>query len=147
MRHPCLHSVFSVDNRHGLSSLSKEMSDTEIVAMVQQLDEASLYLLASGPKPHNPAEIIASEQMRRLINILESSYQYIVIDSPPITTYTDGVLIATMVDSVVLVVRSGKTSRRIVRRSQQILTDIGAKIFGVVLNDVSVGRYRHYDND
>jgi Mrp family chromosome partitioning ATPase len=66
------------------------------------------------------------------------------VDSPPIASFTDGVLIASMVDGVILVVNSGKSSRQVVRRSRQLLHDIGAKIFGVVLNNVNLRSQDNY---
>ena len=105
--------------------------------LVPEHDPASgLDILTSGPIPPNPAELLGSEQMRRLIVALQSKYTHVVVDSPPITSFTDGVLIATLVDGVLLVVHGGKTSRHVVRRSRQLLHDVGAKIFGVVLNNV-----------
>ena len=70
--------------------------------------------------------------------MLSKQFTHVVIDSPPIASFTDGVLIASMVDGVILVVHAGKSSRQVVRRSRQLLNDIGAKIFGVVLNNVNL---------
>jgi Mrp family chromosome partitioning ATPase len=67
-----------------------------------------------------------------------------VIDSPPIASFTDGVLIASMVDGVILVVHAGKSSRQVVRRSKQLLQEIGAKVFGVVLNNVNLDEKNNY---
>src|SRR5204862_3143822 len=85
-----------------------------------------------------------SDQMRKLIAVLSGSFTHIVIDSPPVSSFTDGVLIASMVDGVLLVVHGGKSSRGVVRRSRQLLTDVGAKIFGVVLNNVSARSHDYY---
>jgi len=68
----------------------------------------------------------------------------VVIDSPPIASFTDGVLISTMVDGVLLVVHGGKSSRHVVRRSRQLLQDVGAKIFGVVLNNINLQAHDYY---
>ena len=76
--------------------------------------------------------------MRRLLDVLQREFTHVVIDSPPVTSFTDGVLISTMVDGVLLVVHGGKSSRHVVKRSRQLLQDVGAKIFGVVLNNVSI---------
>ena len=113
---------------------------------------SGLFVLTSGPVPPNPAELLGSDQMRKLISILSEKFRHIVIDSPPVNSFTDGVLIASMVDGVLLVVHGGKSSRGVVRRSRQLLLDIGAKIVGVVLNNVSVRShdyyyYRRYYND
>src|SRR5206468_2766189 len=92
----------------------------------------------------NPAELIGSDQMRRLIAELGRTFTHIVIDSPPISSFTDGVLIGSMVDGVLLVVHGGKSSRSVVRHSRQLLIDVGAKIFGVVLNNVNVRSHDYY---
>src|SRR2546421_2506880 len=82
--------------------------------------------------------------MRKLIEVLSSAFTHIVIDSPPVSSFTDGVLIGSMVDGVLLVVHGGKSSRDVVRRSRQLLLDVGAKIAGVVLNNVSVRSHEYY---
>ena len=139
MRRPRLHSIFQVSNEHGLSSiLSSQMDEDEILEIIQQDEETSLYLLPSGAVPPNPAELIGSEQMSRLLRILEANFTHVVVDSPPIASFTDGVLISTMVDGVLLVVHSGKSSRQIIKRARQLLGEVGAKMFGVVLNNVNL---------
>ncbi len=144
MRRPRLHSVFNISNAEGLSTLlSTELSNDDILNAVQYDKDSKLNLLPSGPVPPNPAELIGSEQMAELLKILQSKFTHVVVDSPPIASFTDGVLIASMVDGVILVVHSGKSSRQVVRRSRQLLQDIGAKIFGVVLNNVNL---RSQDN-
>lgn len=145
MRRPRLHSVFNISNGEGLSTLlSSELSKAEILKVIKQDEGTKLNLLPSGPIPPNPAELIGSEQMANLLKLLQENFTHVVIDSPPIASFTDGVLIASMVDGVILVVHSGKSSRQVVRRSRQILHDIGAKIFGVVLNKVNLRSQDNY---
>lgn len=145
MRRPRLKSIFNLSDRAGLSSiLSSDLSEARILAMIEKDPGTSLHLLTSGPIPPNPAELLGSEQMRRLINVLQSNFTHVVIDSPPISSFTDGVLISSMVDGVLLVVHGGKTSRHIVKRSRQLLQDVGAKIFGVVLNNISLQSHDYY---
>ena len=139
MRRPRLHQVFNIANGEGLSTLlSSELSEDLIPKVVKQDAGSKLFLLTSGPIPPNPAELIGSEQMSVLLRMLSKQFTHVVIDSPPIASFTDGVLIASMVDGVILVVHAGKSSRQVVRRSRQLLNDIGAKIFGVVLNNVNL---------
>jgi capsular exopolysaccharide synthesis family protein len=114
--------------------------------MISQDEASGLHLLTSGPIPPNPAELIGSDQMRRLIKVLSQTFTHIVVDSPPISSFTDGVLIASMVDGVLLVVQGGKSSRSVVKRSRQLLMDVGAKVFGVVLNNVNVRSHDYYYN-
>jgi len=145
MRRPRLHSIFEISNAQGLSTLlSSELSDKEILDVVQFDDAAKLHLLPSGPVPPNPAELIGSEQMSDFMKVLENNFTHVVIDSPPIASFTDGVLVASLVDGVILVVHSGKSSRQVIKRSRQLLQDIGAKIFGVVLNNVNLRSQDNY---
>lgn len=145
MRRPRVHSVFHLLNENGLSTiLSSELSDAEILNMVQQDPDSGLYVLTCGPMPPNPSELLGSDQMRRLLMCLESTFTYVIIDSPPVAAFTDGVLLGCMVDGVLLVVHAGKSSQEIARRCKRVLTDVGAKIIGVVLNKATVRSHDYY---
>ena len=145
MRRPRLQTIFGVDRQEGLSSiLSSDVSEGEMLGMVRHDEASGLNVLTSGPIPPNPAELLGSDQMRRLVATLQANFTHVVVDSPPISSFTDGVLISTMVDGVLLVVHGGKSSRHIVRRSKQLLSDVGAKIFGVVLNNVNLQSHDYY---
>jgi polysaccharide biosynthesis transport protein len=145
MRRPRLRSIFDLPEGDGLSSiLSSDVTVEDMMRCVQRDEASGLYILPSGPVPPNPAELLGSDQMRKLLEILSVSFTHIVIDSPPVSSFTDGVLIGSMVDGVLLVVHGGKSSRDVVRRSRQLLLDVGAKIVGVVLNNVSVRSHDYY---
>jgi capsular exopolysaccharide synthesis family protein len=147
MRRPRLHQVFGLKNTEGLSSiLSSDLSEAEILAKVTHFRDSNIYLLSSGAIPPNPAELLGSSQMKRLLEIAGEAFNYIVIDSPPIASFTDGVIISSLVDGVLLVVHGGKTSRQVVKRTRQMLMEIGAKIIGVVLNKAEIhsGEYYYY---
>lgn len=146
MRRPRLHQVFGLPNEGCLSAiLSSEIEEADILSRINQYKDSNIYLLSSGVIPPNPAELLGSFQMRRLLDIVSKTFTHIVIDSPPITSFTDGVLIASLVDGVILVVHGGKTSRQVVRRTRQTLTDIGAKIIGVVLNRAEITAHDYYN--
>ena len=145
MRRPRMHAIFHLSNKFGLSTiLSNELSEAEILNMVQQEKESGLYVLTCGSMPPNPAELLGSEQMRRLLVCMESTFSHIIIDSPPVASFTDGVLLGALVDGVLLVVHAGKSSREIARRGKQVLTDVGAKIIGVVLNKATLRPHDYY---
>jgi capsular exopolysaccharide synthesis family protein len=155
MRRPRLHSIFNLSNANGLSSLlSREASEAEIEAAIQQDEATNVFVLTAGPVPPNPAELVGSEQMLRLISAVTPMFAHVVIDSPPVAAFTDGVLIGAMVDAVLLVVHSGKSSRKVIARARKLLQDVGARIIGVVLNKVPTagsnsyyyysGYYQHY---
>jgi capsular exopolysaccharide synthesis family protein len=145
MRRPRLQSIFDLHGTEGLSSiLSSETDESEMLGLVRTDETTGLNVLTSGPIPPNPAELLGSDKMRRLMATLQAHYTHVVIDSPPISSFTDGVLIASMVDGVLLVVHGGRSSRHIVRRSKQLLSDVGAKVFGVVLNNVNLQSHDYY---
>jgi succinoglycan biosynthesis transport protein ExoP len=145
MRRPRLQHIFNVDRAEGLSSvLSTDATEADMLAMVETDEASGLDVMSSGPIPPNPAELLGSDQMRRLMTALQARYTHVIVDSPPISSFTDGVLISTMVDGVLLVVHGGKSSRHIVRRSKQLLNDVGAKVLGVVLNNVNLQSHDYY---
>lgn len=145
MRKPRVHSVFEMKNGEGLSTiLSSNLADREILEIIRHDERTNLSVLTSGPIPPNPAELIGSEQMTKILRLFQEKYDHVVVDSPPITSFTDGVLIASMVDGVILVVHAGRSSRQIVRRARQLIQDVGAKIFGVVLNNVNLNEQDNY---
>jgi capsular exopolysaccharide synthesis family protein len=130
--------------------LSRDVNEQDILALIELEPDTGLHLLTSGPIPPNPAELLGSSQMKQLLQTLASHFDHIVIDSPPITSVTDGVWLASLVDGVILVVHGGQSTRELVRRTRQLLRGVGARIFGVVLNNVKQHDddyyYQGYDN-
>jgi capsular exopolysaccharide synthesis family protein len=108
----------------------------------------NLKIMTSGPVPPSPAELLSSEEMRRLIDEASARFAHVIIDSPPAVSFTDAAILSTMVDGVVLVVHGGHSSRAIVRRAKKLLQDVGAHIIGVVLNNVKLDAhdYQYYAN-
>lgn len=135
LRRPRLHSVFGMSRHQGLSTcLSKGASEAQILGMIRQYKDTRLHLLAAGPVPPNPAELLGSEQMRGLLLTLQTHFTHIIIDSPPAASFTDAVLLSSMVDGIVMVIHSGKTQYTTVRSSLNLMAGAGAKIYGTVLN-------------
>jgi succinoglycan biosynthesis transport protein ExoP len=145
MRRPRIHEHFSVPNTGGLSTcLSSDMNGSDFLRLIHETPANCLHLLTSGPVPPNPAELLGSDQMRKMLKQLESTFAHIVIDSPPAAIVTDAVLLGSMVEGVLLVVRHCSTSREVARRVRQVLQDVGAKVFGVVLNRVKLKAQADY---
>jgi polysaccharide biosynthesis transport protein len=144
LRRPRLHSHFNLPNARGLTNcLSGESDDLD--SLIQTYDkQPNLKLLPSGPIPPNPAELLGSDEMRRLLTTLSEKFTHIVVDSPPAISFTDASILSTFVDGVILVVHGGRSSRAVVRRAKQQLLDVGAHIFGVVLNNVKIESHDYY---
>jgi succinoglycan biosynthesis transport protein ExoP len=141
LRKPSLHTVFDLDNENGLTSLLADGFDELDPLRFVQHSERRVGVLTSGPVFEDSAELLGTDQMRKLVESLERIYDYIIIDSPPIGYFTDAVLISSLVDRVVLVVDSYKSTRETVRRSYQQLQDAGAPTLGMELNNVNEQRY------
>ncbi len=143
LRRPRLHAHFEAPNTKGLTNwLSGE---TDLESLIQTLPaQPNLKILTSGPVPPNPAELLGSDEMRKLLGILGERFTHIVLDSPPAISFTDASILSTMVDGVVLVIHGGRSSRAVVRRAKQQLLDVGAHIFGVVLNNVKLETQDYY---
>jgi polysaccharide biosynthesis transport protein len=143
LRRPRLHAHFELSNSAGLTNwLSGERDVDRLIQQYEKLP--NLKLLTSGPVPPNPAELLGSDEMRKLLAVLSEKFAHIIIDSPPAISFTDASILSTMVDGVVLIVHGGKSSRAVVRRAKQQLLDVGAHIFGVVLNNVKLESQQDY---
>jgi capsular exopolysaccharide synthesis family protein len=149
LRNPWLHEILGIENERGLSNLlSNGFDKSDALDMIERYGDSSLYLLPSGPPPDSPADLVASDKMRSLITSLSSEFAHIIIDSPPVSYFTDAVLLSSMVDGVLLVVRGPKSPLQVARYTIQSLEAVGASILGVVLNDVTLrsNNYTYYRN-
>jgi polysaccharide biosynthesis transport protein len=142
MRKPRLHKIFGLENEEGLSTvLSDEVGDVEALKVIKHHEKSGVDVLTSGPVVPDATEYLGSDQMRKLVSTFRFTYDYIVIDSPPVAYFADGVLLSALVDGVVLVVNSGGSGRDTVRQAYQVLQDVGANIYGVVLNNAKGVNY------
>jgi polysaccharide biosynthesis transport protein len=143
LRRPRVHAHFGVGNTPGLTNYLAGDSDLDSVLQVNE-KLPQLKLLTSGPIPPNPAELLGSNEMRKLLSELGDRFTHIIIDSPPAISFTDASVLSTLVDGVMLVVHGGRSSRAVVRRAKQQLVDVGANIFGIVLNNVKLEPQDYY---
>jgi capsular exopolysaccharide synthesis family protein len=150
LRRPTVHSHLGISSAKGVTSYLT--SDTEIDTVIQQTAIPNLSVIPSGPIAPNPAELLNSMKMREMVSLLAESFDHIIIDSPPVINVTDPVILSTLVDGVMIVVRSGKTKRGAALRSHLELSNVGGKIFGVVLNNFDARKqgyesYYNYSNN
>jgi len=147
MRRPGVHSILGISNRSGLSTIlaGGEAADTA-VTMSRQLP--NLFVLPSGPPPPQPSELLASDGMRVLLEQWRQEYDHIILDTPPTLSVTDAVLLSVKADAVLLVIRSGQTTKDALRRARDLLLHVNAKVMGVVVNAVDLSapdlNYQYY---
>ena len=144
MRRPSVHKTLGLSGpARGLSNvLTGNLSLQDAIVLSPQL--SNLWILPAGSPPPNPAELLASANMRTVLAQLREQYDHIVIDTPPTLSVTDAVVLSTRADAVVLVIRSGQTTKTALRRARDLLTQVNARICGVLLNAVDLASPDYY---
>jgi len=155
LRRPSIHKTLGMGPRSGLSNVltgSATLQQTIVTSPVLQ----NLFILPAGTAPPNPAELLASSNMKDLVAELRGQYDHIVVDTPPTLSVTDAVVLSSRADATILVIRSGQTTKQALRRSRDILMQVNAHVAGVLLNAVDLtspdyyyyyeyqGKYTHY---
>jgi len=140
LRHPYLHRNLEIDPSIGLSTvLAGHSPDQGASEVIPVLEVPGLYLIPAGPLPPYPAEVLASHQMAALVKFWESQYDVVLLDGPPVLQFTDSVVLSSMVNSVLLMARHGKTPLPALEKSYRMLEDVqsssGRKI-NIVINGV-----------
>lgn len=143
LRRPTLHKAFQVSNNQGLTTALLD-SHTPINRHLQDTNIPGLRIMASGPLPPNPAELLNSQRMGQVLEALKRSADLIIIDSPPVLTVADAAILAPQVDGCVVVVEVGKTRREALLEAQERLIKTGAHPLGVVMNFSRPGRGGYY---
>jgi capsular exopolysaccharide synthesis family protein len=134
------------ENGAGLSSLLSGAHSLD-EALLQFEAVPNLWVLPAGPRPPNPADLLSSPTMEKVLQELRGRFEHVVVDSPPLLLVTDATILSRLVDGVVLVVESGAGARRGLARAQKILDSAGGRVLGAVLNKWdarSEGYYAYY---
>ena len=143
LRRPSIHKTLGMGPHSGLSNLLTGSTTSE-QAITRSAILPNLYVLPAGTPPPNPAELLASSNMRDVLTQLREQYDHIVIDTPPSLSVTDAVVLSPRADAVVLVIRSGQTTKQALRRSRDVLMQVNAKVVGVLLNAVDLSSPDYY---
>jgi capsular exopolysaccharide synthesis family protein len=143
LRRPSIHKNLGIGPHSGLSNVLTGSATLE-QAIIRTSILPNLDVLAAGTPPPNPAELLASANMRELLTKLREMYDHIVIDTPPSLSVTDAVVLSPRADAVVLVIRSGQTTKNALRRARDILMQVNAKVVGVLLNAVDLRSPDYY---
>lgn len=130
----------------GLSEALTKQSETYVC----ETNVDNLSIVLAGKRPPNPSEILSSGHLKEILEELKKQFDYIVIDTPPVTAGADASIIGRVVDGVVLVIRNEYTSKNAIKRSVKELEANGARVVGCVLNRVKkdsteYGHYGYYD--
>jgi len=134
LRHPSVYKIFGAKKKPGITDILAGTITWREAIQDPGID--NLRILAAGPYPPNPSEILQSQEFDDLIKELKQEFEIILFDSPPILPVTDAAIIASKVDAVVLVYFVGKAAREALMRAKIQLENVNANIIGVVLNDI-----------
>ena len=155
LRKPIIDKVFDLDKDNGLTSYITGNSSANDIIQKTEID--NLEIISSGITPPNPSELLNSDKMEKLINRLQSKYDVVLIDTPPMIAVTDALVLSKIVDNFILVCRSDVTQKGALDRSIKSLKQVGGKFDGTVLNAISEGNnygsgyyynyYQYYYNE
>ncbi|TDL93401.1 polysaccharide biosynthesis tyrosine autokinase [Macrococcus brunensis] len=149
LRRPTMHYTFETNNANGLSNAI--VNDLSIQDLIKQTDIKDLELLTAGPIPPNPAELLQSNKMKSILSHLESCYDLVILDTPPVLSVADATILSDLVDGVLIVTNTKTNSREELRKTKDSLLKANANILGVVLNNKKMttndSYYYYYGGD
>jgi capsular exopolysaccharide family len=146
MRKPRIHKMLQLQKGEGLSTLLASGGDPD--KFIYRTPVRGLSVLPCGYVPPNPSELISSGSMKEVLRSLSERFDYVIIDAPPMISVSDPIILSTLVDGVILVVKSGESKGESVRRASQDLSSVGARVLGVALNNLNIRKdgYDYYRN-
>lgn len=133
LRTPSMHEFFHTSNTTGLTDVLTERCSFHEV--VHHTEIWRLDLLATGPTPPNPVELLGSKMMKDMLVKVKEFYEVILLDSPALQTLPDTKLLASLCDAVLLVVKNGKTKAQSAAESKKMIEFAKARLLGVILNN------------
>jgi len=136
LRKPALHTLFNLRNDRGLTNILA--GSFEKSRDIQPSGISNLYLITAGSAVENPLELLSSKRMETLLRAAKAGYDYVILDSPPVTTVADALTLSSLteVDGVMLVVRAENTSQTACLKAKSLLETVNANVLGVILNDI-----------
>jgi capsular exopolysaccharide synthesis family protein len=148
LRRPRLHRIFGLSARKGLAQVIE--GEVEVAEAVRPTVVPNLSVLPCGPRPSNPAELLTLPRFADLLEELRESYDFVLVDTPPLLAVSDPCIVAPRVDGVLLTIRISRNGRPAAERGRDLLAALRVQVFGVVVNGVGkqgamVGYgYEHY---
>lgn len=143
LRRPEQHSIWGISNERGLTTMMHEDAAMSTPPLLES-GVANLSLLASGPLPDIPADILSSQRMNEIIGVLKARADYVLFDCPPVLAAADAALLGSKLDGVLLVVRAGHTRRDHVARAKEAMERVNVRLLGSVLTNAPGERRRRY---
>lgn len=133
LRRPRIHQYFGLSNSVGFTSVL--LAESPLSAAIQRVpDVPRLIMLASGPLPPNPSELLSSRRAAEVMAALRAQVDIVLVDSPPVLPVTDAAVLSTRVDGTLLIAMAGQTNSKEVTRAMETLRNVDTAVIGTVLN-------------
>ena len=142
MRKPTVHYTFHLTNTLGLSNLLTRQA--ELLEVIRPSEIEGLDIITCGPIPPNPAELLGSRTMDKLMDEMKNQYDIIIFDAPPVLSVTDAQILSNKCAGTVLVLSANETEKEGIVKAKEALVSAQAKIIGVVLNNFELDRDDYY---
>ncbi len=144
MRRPKIRRIFNGNGNAGLSEYLT--GQVEFDELVQETNIPNVYVAYAGAYPPNPGELLGSSRMKEALTAAVGVFDFVLVDTPPMMSVTDPVIVAPMTDGVIMVIKGGKNSPDIIRRARKNLELVRSRIIGVLCNNVDLmhSDYHHY---
>lgn len=141
MRNPSLHKLFSLSSRNGLSEILAGLTDN---ITVSKTEIENLSVLTSGKIPPNPAELLASPRMDKLLSFVKDHYDCVFIDTPPVNIVTDSTVFAQKATGYIVIIKTDTTNVPELRMAVETLQNVGSNVIGFILNDANSEKKKYY---
>ena len=144
MRKGRLHKIFEISNSKGLSNLLIDNIEKNYKKYIKKTNVENLSILPSGMVPPNPSELLNSEANKKLIELLEKEYDYIIFDCVPINGLPDSLIMANLVDKVLIVCAANTTPTDLIQKTKASLENVEANIAGIIINKTKASYNKYY---
>ena len=143
LRRPSVHRFLKANrNDEGLTNVLK--GEKAVTEVIRHVDDTTMDILLSGSTPPNPSELLSSAKMKKLIDELETMYDYVIYDTPPVLLVTDAAALGRYMNGALLVVKHNATEKGLVMKAKGYLDSAGVKILGAIYSiysEKSAGNY------
>ncbi len=139
--------VFNIpdDEEGGLSKLliNKDWK-SEYPSYIKKTKVSNLFVLPTGPFPPNPSELLATERFKKFVEELKKVFDIIILDCPPVVGLNDAIVVSSIADISIIVAKYKSTSIDLVEKTKKSLESVGARIAGVILNQMETTKSSYY---
>lgn len=141
MRRPVQHKNFSIENTSGLSLFLAGVTSKDLIhkEVVENLD-----IISSGPIPPNPSELLSSERIVNMVKKLNQTYDMIIIDSPPLISVSDALILSRHVEGTIVVSSAGSTTYEMLNKGLKLFNENGSTLTGMVINKFDAKKSGYY---